>query len=764
MDPMQTNGIIGSPLPRVEGLAKVTGRAQYGADHILPGLAYAALVTSTIARGKVKSIDQAAARALPGVLDILTHENVSKRDVKPGKTFLDGGYSSHSVTPLITTRISFSGQIIAVVIAETPEIAEQAAEALTIVYKLEEPVAHLNDPKAKDAKPEALGETELSAGDVKAALKSSPIQIDAIYETPANHHNPMELFQATCVWHGDELTVYESTQAVRGFQHGLAKQLGISPTKVRFLSPFIGGAFGSRGELGPHTPLIALAARRLNRPVKLVATREQGFTLRTFRAETRHHIRLAATPGGLLTALDHESWELAARTDHFTVAGSDSTARLYACPNVRTRVHAVEADRQAPGFMRAPPETPYLFAMECAMDELAWKLKLDPLDLRRRNDTMVETVTNKPYTSRSLLQCIDRGAELFRWADRASQPAVMRSGDDLVGFGYATAFYPAQMAPAECRVTLTLDLKAKIEIGAHEIGTGVWTVLTQTAADLLGLPVSSVEVVIGDSSLPAAPLAAGSNSTASVCNVVALACEKIRARLARNAAVTPGSPLHRQSSERIRLEDSHAVYGNLREPLSTLVPRAFRNLPLAVRASNSPHGAPPLIGPALVRKGKPLLLGGSNLKDRMQFAFGAQFVEVRIDRTTGQVRVPRAVGVFACGRIMNRRTAHAQLQGGQIWGISSALHEATEIDIPTGRFVNQNLAEYHVPVAADIGDITTEMLDEVDTQINALGIKGVGEIGITGMNAAIANAVYHATGTRLRRLPIRPGDLALADL
>jgi xanthine dehydrogenase YagR molybdenum-binding subunit len=377
---------------------------------------------------------------------------------------------------------------------------------------------------------------------------------------------------------------------------------------------------------------------------------------------------------------------------------------------------------------------------------------------------MVETVTNKPYTSRSLLQCIDRGAELFRWSERTPHPASMRSGDDLVGFGYATAFYPAQMAPAECRITLGLDLRAKVEIGAHEIGTGVWTVLTQTAADLLGLPISSVEVVLGDSSLPAAPLAAGSNSTASVCNVVALACEKVRARLARNASVTASSPLYRQPSEQIRLVNGQAVFAHLREPLTTLVPRAFRNLPLTVKASNSPHGAPPLVGPALVRKGKPLLLGGSNLKDRMQFAFGAQFVEVRVDRHTGQVRVPRAVGVFACGRIMNRRTAHAQLQGGQIWGISSALHEASEVDIPTGRFVNQNLAEYHVPVAADIGDITTEMLDEVDTKINALGIKGVGEIGITGMNAAIANAVFHATGTRLRKLPIRPGDLTLGSL
>ncbi len=317
------------------------------------------------------------------------------------------------------------------------------------------------------------------------------------------------------------------------------------------------------------------------------------------------------------------------------------------------------------------------------------------------------------------------------------------------------------MGPAQCTVTLTEDLHARVEVGSHEIGTGIRTVITQTAADLLGLPLASVEVVIGDSDLPAAPLSAGSNSTATVCSVVAVACESLRHRIARAAIDSKNSPLAGVVNESVRLLDGQAVSGELAEPLPAAIRRAGRRRPLVEKASNTPHGVPPVLGNMLVRKGKPIIMGGSNLKDRMQFAFGAHFVEVRIDRATSQIRVPRMVGVFAAGRIMNRRTAWAQLNGGQVWGISSALHEATELDRRTARYVNQDFAEYHVPVCADIGDIQTVMLDEVDHLVNPLGIKGVGELGVTGVNAAIANAVLHATGTRVRTLPIRAGDLAL---
>ncbi len=758
MDSIRPNGVIGTAPPRVDGIAKVTGRALYGADHKVPDTAYAYLTTSPIARGRIRSLDCSAARAMPGVCDILTYKEVGRR-IKAGEPLLDGGYMSHAVAPLASNRIHFCGQITAVIIADTFEIAKAAAEVLVFTFKEERPTPDFDAPGAKVVKPKSLGETELKAGDIQHGFTTAIAMVDAWYETPAQHHNPMELFQTTCAWKGDELTVWESTQSVRGAQYGLAKQLGISPKKIRVLSPFIGGAFGSRGELGQYTALIALAAQRLGRPVKLVATRQQGFTLRTFRAETRHHLKLAADGEGHLTALDHESWELTSRNELFATAGSDSTARLYACPNVRTLVHNVETDRQAPGFMRAPPETPYLFALESAMDELAHKLRIDPLDLRRRNETLIETVSNKPYTSRSLLQCIDRGAELFGWSNRNPQPGSMSSSNDLIGYGYATAFYPTQVGPAECRVTITPELRAIVEVGTHEIGTGIRTVVAMTASDLLGIPLDSIEVRIGDSQLPAAPMSAGSNSTASVCTVVAKACEAICRRIAVSAVQNRSSPLKGQGEESVRLIGGKVTSGALSEPLEVALKRAGRGKPIIQNASNNPHGAPPLIGPALVQRGKPVIMGGSNLKDRMQFAFGAQFVEVRIERASGQIRVPRMVGVYAAGRIMNRRTAYAQLSGGQVWGISSALHEATEIHRSSARYVNQDLSEYHVPVAADIGNIETIMLDEVDHLVNPLGIKGLGELGVTGVNAAIANAVFHATGVRIRKLPIRAGDL-----
>ncbi len=822
MERITPNGRIGTAHWRVEGVAKVTGRALYGADQrpvlgpegravqdagdaaaeagspAKPTL-HAALRTSPMALGRIAGIVETQARAIPGVCEIYTYRNVGKR-IKPGKPLLEHGYMSQAVAPLLSDRIYFPDQIIAVVVANSFEIATQAAEALQFSFAVEPPAMGFDSPTARVVKAKSNGELEVNSGHVDKAMAEAAACVDQWYETPPQHHNPLELFQTTCAWQTDaegreQLLVWESTQNTRGFQHGLAKQLRLKPAQVRILSPYIGGAFGSKGELGQFTAIAALAARQLGQPVKLVATRRQCFSLRTFRAETRHHLRLGADAQGKLLALDHESWELTSRTEKFATAGSDSTSRLYACANVRTLVHNVETDRQAPGFMRAPPEMPYLFAMECAMDELAYKLGLDPVELRRRNDTMVELATDRPYTSRSLLRCIERGAELFGWAERNQTPGSMGDADDMIGWGFASAFYPTQIGPADCRITLALKPEgaaltphATVEVGTHEIGTGVRTVAAITVADLLGLPMEAVEVRIGDSGLPAAPLSAGSNSTATITSVLAKCCLEIRDRLAKAAVKDKHSPLYGLNPGLVRLIDGQAVFTHdpqatastpgqvdaahpgqspaqdaepsLRahtpaEPLQAALRRVTRGKPLVQKTTNTPHGAPDVIGPMLVRKGIPMMVGGAKLKDRMQFAQGAHFVEVRISRATGAIRVSRLVGVFAGGRIINPRTAYAQLQGGQVWGLSSALEESTEVDPLLGRYTNADLGEYHLPVCRDIPAITTVMLEEEDTLVNQLGVKGIGELGVTGLAGAVANAVFHATGRRLRKLPIR---------
>lgn len=740
---------IGQPTPRIDGRAKVTGRALYASDEPVARPAHAVLLTSAIARGRITGFDLSQARTVPGILDILTHENAGG-EAKPPKMASGGA----TTTTLESDQVWHDGQIIGVVVADTYEAAREAAFRVRVEYGRETPAATFGSIGAEEERRDDGEHEDYDIGDVAAALAAAPVTLDASYGTPTQHHNPIELFTTTCVWENDRLTIFEPSQFVYGLRANVAGQLGIAPEQVRVVSKYIGGAFGSKGGATARTAWIAVAARRLGRPVKLVATRDQGFTIVTYRAETRHRIRLGAERDGRLTALVHEGFEITSRPSRYNVSGNETTARLYACPNIRTRVHITHADRNTPGFMRAPPETPYMFALESAMDELAGELGLDPIELRRRNDTATDPITGLPFSSRSLMACFDRGAERFDWAQRDPKPGAMRDGDWLVGLGCASAVYESNIAAASARVSLRPNGHARVAIAGHDIGTGAYTVVAMVVADRLGLDLTHIDVAMGDTLLPAAPLAAGSSHTASLVNAVAKACEDLRDRIARAAVTHDAGPLAGRDPANLsfgggRLVAPDGAGESLEEAVKRLSPGVVE-----AYAENVPEGGPP-DSMAKLQAGTNPVLRGYKREDVSAYAFGAQFVEVRVHARTREIRVPRMLGAFAAGTIVNPLAAHSQYMGGMIWGLSAALLEQTEIDLNAARYINDNLSEYHIPVCADVRGIEVLMLPEIDDRVNPMGIKGLGEIGIVGMNAAIANAVKHATGRRIRDLPIR---------
>jgi xanthine dehydrogenase YagR molybdenum-binding subunit len=752
---------MGQPVPRYDAVAKVTGRAEYAADMPLSRPAYAYLVTSSIAKGRIDGFDLAAARGVRGLIDVVTYENADK--LKPAKLFSSGGYASTTIQPLKSAEIAHDGEIVAVVVAESFEAARQAAHAVKVNCTAAAPSVTFDSPGTTSAPAKgqlAQFKEDPKVGDFAGAFDQAEVKLTASYETPTQHHNPMELFATSCVWNGDSLTIYEPSQYVYGLKNGVAEQLGIDPDQVRVINRYVGGAFGSKGSMTPRTAIIASIARRLGRPVKLVATRDQGFTIATYRAETRHQIQLGATRDGKLTALRHEGTEISSRPDAYAVGGTKTTTRLYACPNVESLVSIVRADRNTPGFMRSPPEVPYLFALESAMDELAVQLNMDPIELRRINDTMNEPIDGKPYTSRSLMACFDAGATAFGWTNRKSAPKSMSDGDWLVGYGCATTCYPTQMAPAAARVRLQRDGRTRVEIAGHEIGTGAYTVIGQAAAEKLGVPFEKVSVFIGDSDLPPAPVAGGSNSTASTCSAVMMVCNQIRQRLFK--ALSPNESLVDKAKETVGVGQTPGTRrANSDAPLD--LERAFDALGVSAVEEYGewkPDGAPADSFRAM-HSGQMRMVGGDKMKDRIAYAFGAEFVEVRINRWTHEIRVPRMVGAFAAGHIMNPRTARSQLMGGLIWGMSSALLEATELDQRYARYVNDNLADYLVPVNADAPNVEVILIPEQDDRINPAGVKGIGELANVGTNAAVCNAIFHATGQRIRKLPVRLENIEL---
>ncbi|WP_010216105.1 xanthine dehydrogenase family protein molybdopterin-binding subunit [Sphingomonas sp. PAMC 26621] len=705
---------LGKPHARIDGPAKVCGTAEFPGDVHPEHMAYGVLVTSPMARGRIVRMDTTAALQGAGVLDILTWRNVGNAVAPIGHMMADG-WANSTLRPLASPEIHYAGQIVAVVIAETLEQAQAAAHAIRTGYEAAPHVGERGDPGANAVPLATLREgfEDPHVGDFAAAYATAATTVDARYSTPIQHHNAIELPTTTSVWDGDTLTVYEPTRFVGAARNGLAAQLGIDPAKVRVVAHFIGGHFGSKLALSQHTVLGAIAARRLQRPVQIVVSRADGFTIANHRTETQHAIRLGADADGRFVALSHTAEVATSRFDTFAMEGTDVTTALYACPNIASAERVARVDRNTPGPMRAPPEVPYLFALESAVDELAHALRIDPVELRRRNDTLKNPVTGDPFTTRPLMRCFDAGAAAFGWAARSAEPGATRDGAWLVGHGCAAAARPVKIGAAIVRVTQTADGAVHVETAHHEIGNGLYTLLAMTASERLNVPVGKVRVDLGDTALPAAGISGGSATSTTLVNALAEACRQLLAQPA--------------GADR------------------------------SVEVAFTPPGSEPSTIDNL-RKGHLKL--ASTPKDKLAWTFGAHFVEIGVHADTREVRIRRHVGAFAAGRILNPLTARSQLLGGMIWGQSAALLEETIVDPRTGAYLNRDLAEYLVPTAADVGAMTAILLEDDDPAVNPEGVKGLGEIGIIGVNAAVANAVFNATGRRVRNLPIRLETLA----
>ncbi|MER5424979.1 xanthine dehydrogenase family protein molybdopterin-binding subunit [Streptosporangium roseum] len=686
-----TPSSVGSGLDRVEGLDKVTGRARYAFEYSPRNLAYAVPVQASVARGEIRAVDVDAVLKRPGVIAAIWYGNA------PRLASGDGG----ELAVLQSPRVAYRGQYIGAVVAETLQDAREAAGLVRVEYAAERHDVELRADHPGLYRPEVVNPnfpSDVEQGDPDAALAAAPIVVDAVYSTPAEHQNPMEPHATIAAWDGDGLTLHDSTQGASAVRDTVAALFGMPPANVRVISPHVGGGFGSKGTPHPHLVLAALAAKQVGRPVKLAVTRQQMFAVTGYRTPTIQRVRLGADAGGRLTAIVHEAFEQSSTIKEFAEQTAVPTRMMYAAPARRTTHRLVRLDVPTPSWMRAPGETPGMFALESAMDELAIACGLDPVELRIRNEPDIDPETGLPFSSRNLVACLREGARRFGWAGRDPAPGVRRRGRLLVGTGVAASTYPAYRGPSQASARAEPDGRFTVRIAAADIGTGARTVLTQIAADALRAPVDRVRVEIGDSVLPTASLAGGSMGTASWGTAVVRACEALLEELGRRGGDLPadGVEASADTTEEIRGQQRFARH-----------------------------------------------------------AFGAQFAEVGVDSDTGETRVLRLLGVFAAGRIINPKTARSQFIGGMTMGLSMALLEESVMDREFGDYLNHDFAQYHIAACADVRDIEALWVEEDDPHLNPMGSKGIGEIGIVGTAAAIANAVHHATGVRIRDLPIR---------
>jgi xanthine dehydrogenase YagR molybdenum-binding subunit len=730
---------IGTATSRIDGHAKVTGAAKYAAEFNVPGMAYASVVGSTIAKGRITRIDTSEALQVEGVIDVLTHEN-RPRMADNDKAYHDdvAPETGSPYRPLYDGKVMFSGQPIAIVVAEDSDTARFAASLVRATYEEE---AHVTDVYRQRDKAFALktGASPFSPpnarGSAETAFAAAAVRHQGEYYVPIEHHNPMELYASTVVWDGGgKLTVYDKTQGVQNVQRYVCSVFDMKPDDVRVMSAYMGGGFGSGLRPQFEVALAVLAARALERSVRLVLTRQQMYAL-SYRPAMIQRIQLGANAGGTLDAISHDAVTVTSQYEDFYRQETGWSGLLYKSPNA-TYVHKLaRLDLPTSGDMRAPSATTALFALESAMDELAVALKLDPVELRLRCYSDVDqNAGGVPYSSKNLRECYRQGAEAFGWSKRNPQPRAMRDGGDLVGWGMATGVWEALQVPITVRIAMTANGHAEVSCAASDIGTGTYTIMAQVAADMLGVPLDSISIKLGDSTLPQAPVEGGSWLAASISNGIVTTSNAIREKLLGLASKMPNSALAGAALDDVALADGKLV--------------SKRDASRAISIADVMRHA--AVDRIEEEKATTFAQDGKHAHN----THSAVFAEVKVDEQLGVIRVTRIVSAVAAGRILNTKTAHSQVMGGAIWGIGVALHEETQIDHTFGRIMNANIAEYHVPVNADVHDIDVIFVDEPDTIVNPLGIKGLGEIGIVGVAAAIANAVYHATGKRVRDLPI----------
>ena len=729
---------IGTPTPRVDGRAKVTGAAKYAGEFKTDGLAYGSVVTSSIAKGRIVRIDASEALRVQGVLDVLTHEN------RPPMASSDSAYKDDVAPedgspfrPLYRDKILFNGQPIALVLAEEWEIARFAASLVRVEYDGE---AHATDLHRHRNEAIALKEAQSPfsppkpRGAAAEAFAAAEVRHQGEYYVPIEHHNPMETYASTVVWHGGgKLTVYDKTQGVQNVHRYLCKIFDMKPDDLRVMSPFMGGGFGSGLRPQYQVVLAVLAARALERSVRLVLTRQQMYGL-GYRPAMIQRIELGSSSDGKLEAIMQEAITVTSKYEDFYRQETGWSGLLYKCVNAKYVHKLAKLDLPTSCDMRAPSAATGVYALECAMDELAVALKLDPLELRLRCYSDRDQNTGRPYSSKSLRECYRQGAATFGWDKRVPEPRSMRDSSELVGWGMATGIWEALQVPIAVRIVLSANGHAEVSCATSDIGTGTYTIMTQVAADMLGLPLDSISIRLGDSTLPQSPVEGGSWIAASVSNGIVTTSDAVRQELLRLAKQMPNSRFADAALDEVALVDGKLV--------------SKRDTGRAVSIADAMrHGGVDRIEQ---EKSTTFADDGSHAHN----THSAIFAEVKVDEQLGVIRVTRVVSAVAAGRILNTKTAHSQVMGGIVWGIGMALHEETLVDHQFGRIMNANIAEYHVPVNADVHEIKVIFVEEPDEIINPLGVKGLGEIGIVGVAAAISNAIYHATGKRVRDLPI----------